>query len=534
MESVRKYLSLLFIIVIFQTAVFAIDSDAMKEGKKAFSRKAYGDAIKKFTKHADSHPQDGEAYMYLGYIYEYKKDYPKSIQNFRRAADLDLDKDQRKTVLLKLALFFNYHQDWNLSATYSARYLKYDPKNEEVQKIYNRAVGNKGNPSSTANTYTQPTKVEPKHDSKPTDSKQSDSKKDPIKKVDEPIEDKETTKPSESYEQILSNQPNLEDVRWDYVLALFDEKKYDKAESNLNILIEKNPTRSRYHYKMGIIKLRLDDPKSAIESFERAKKNPFSKDTNVFLYFVYLNEGIAYQKLSEIEKAETSFLDAFKQVPKDTPLLALARLYEQKSDWEKCIQSSDKALSINPNQVESHMFRFVCMFEAGTRTKKFESSFAKYSEFVKTKFPDTTQTPEKFQVGFLKLARKYTENNAFDTAEIYFTVLEKDQTISTGREYLFYRGRNYFYSGKIDSAIPYFQKTTGSSAAHYLLARCYAKKNDLTKTKEEFQLAADLKPEYWTSSSLEKDFKEVWKDNSFQEFLRTKAGKVPATNPSNP
>lgn len=254
----------------------------------------------------------------------------------------------------------------------------------------------------------------------------------------------------------------------------------------------------------------------------------------MFLYYVYLNEGIAYLKLSEIEKAETSFLDAFKQVPKDTPLLALARLYEQKSDWEKCIQSSDKALSINPNQVESHMFRFVCMFEAGTRTKKFESSFAKYSEFVKTKFPDPTQTPEKFQVGFLKLARKYTENNAFDTAEIYFTVLEKDQTISTGREYLFYRGRNYFYSGKIDSAIPYFQKTTGSSAAHYLLARCYAKKNDLTKTKEEFQLAADLKPEYWTSSSLEKDFKEVWKDNSFQEFLRTKAGKVPATNPSNP
>ncbi|TGL02922.1 tetratricopeptide repeat protein [Leptospira levettii] len=530
MESVRKYLSLVLSFVIFQTTVFAIDSDAMKEGKKAFSKKAYGEAIKKFTKHADSHPQDGEAYMYLGYIYEYKKDYPKSIQNFRRAADLDLDKDQRKTVLLKLALFFNYHQDWNLSATYASRYLKYDPKNEEVQKIYNRAVGNKGNPSSSTHTNTQHTKIEPKHQ----EAKNTENKKDQVKKTDESIEDKDTTKPSESYEQILANQPHLEDVRWDYVLALFEEKKYDKAEANLNILIEKNPTRSRYHYKMGIIKLRLDDPKSAIDSFEKAKKNPFSKDTNVFLYYVFLNEGIAYQKLAEIEKAELSFQEAFRQVQKDTPLLALARLYEQKSDWEKCIQSSDKALSYNPNQIESHMFRFVCMFEAGNKTKKFETSFAKYSEFIKMKFPDLSQTPEKFQVGFLKLARKYTENNAFDIAESYFSVLEKDQTISNGREYIFYRGRNYFYSGKVDLAIPYLQKTNGSSAAHYLLARCFAKKNDITKTKEQFQMAADLKPEYWTSASLEKDFKEVWKEQSFREFINTKGGKVPGTNLSTP
>ncbi|EOQ97449.1 tetratricopeptide repeat protein [Leptospira wolbachii serovar Codice str. CDC] len=523
MESVRKYLSLVFIFVILHTTLFAIDSDAMKEGKKAFSKKAYGEAIKKFTKHADSHPQDGEAYMYLGYIYEYKKDYPKSIQNFRRAADLDLDKDQRKTVLLKLALFFNYHQDWNLSATYAARYLKYDSKNEEVQKIYNRAVGNKGNPSSTQ-SYSHNVKVE----SKPSEAKQSDSKKDTSKKVEEVSDNAEGTKPSEHYEQVLVGQPNLEDVRWDYVLALFEEKKYDLAETNLKNLIEKNPSRSRYHYKLGIVKLRQDDPKSAIESFERAKKNPFSKDTNVFLYYVYLNEGIAYQKLAELDKAETSFQQAYKQLQKDPPLLALARLYEQKSDWENCISSADKALSLNPEQIESHIFRFVCMFEAGKRTKKFENSFAKYSEFIDSKYPDLTQTPEKYQVGFIKLARRYTETNAFEKAETYFSFLEKVPANLESREFLFYRGRNYFYSGKVDAAITILQKVSGSSSGYYLLARCYSKKGDLTKTKEQFKLAADLKPEYWTSESLEKDFKDVWKDVSFREFIKTKAGTVSA------
>ncbi|MCW7488327.1 tetratricopeptide repeat protein [Leptospira meyeri] len=524
MESVRKYLSLVFIFVIFQPTLFAIDSDAMKEGKKAFSKKAYGEAIKKFTKHADSHPQDGEAYMYLGYIYEYKKDYPKSIQNFRRAAELDLDKDQRKTVLLKLALFFNYHQDWNLSATYSSRYLKYDPKNEEVQKIYNRAVGNKGNPSPQS--YSHPTKVE----SKPSEQKPSEVKKDSVKKHEDVSDDSEATKPSEHYEQLLTNQPNLEDVRWDYVLALFEEKKYDKAETNLKILIEKNPSRSRYHYKLGIVKLRQDDPKSAIESFERAKKNPFSKDTNVFLYYVYLNEGIAFQKLAEFEKAETSFQQAYKQLQKDPPLLALARLYEQKSDWENCISYADKALSLNPNQIESHMFRFVCMFEVGKRTKKFETSFAKYAEFIDSKFPDLKQTPEKYQIGFIKLARRYTETNAFDKAETYFSVLEKDPTRSESREFLFYRGRNYFYSGKLDLAITILQKVTGSSSGYYLLARCYSKKGDVSKAKEQFKLAADLKPEYWTSESLEKDFKDIWKDSSFKEFIQTKAGTVTPQN----
>lgn len=258
------------------------------------------------------------------------------------------------------------------------------------------------------------------------------------------------------------------------------------------------------------------------------KKNPFSKDTNVFLYYVYLNEGIAYQKLVELDKAETSFHQAYKQLQKDPPLLALSRLYEQKSDWENCISFADKALSLNPEQIESHMFRFVCMFEAGKRTKKFETSFTKYSEFIDSKFSDLTQTPEKYQVGFIKLARRYTETNAFDKAEAYFTVLEKVPANLESREYLFYRGRNYFYSGKVDSAISILQKVSGSSAGNYLLARCYSKKGDLSKTKEQFKLAADLKPEYWTSESLEKDFKDVWKDVSFREFIKTKAGTVSA------
>ncbi|MDF3822451.1 tetratricopeptide repeat protein [Leptospira sp. 96542] len=522
MELVRKYISIYFTLVFFTTSLLAIDSGLMKEAKQAFSKKAYGEAIKKFTKYTDLHPQNGEAYMYLGYIYEYKKDYPKSISNFRKAAELDLEKSQRKTVLLKLALFFNYHQDWNLSAAYSSRYLKYDPHNEEMQKIYNRAVSNRGNPGANT-TYIAPVKTEPK---------QNDPKKDHTKKTEPVTTEPEVTKTSESYEAALNSNPNNEDLRWDYALALFDEKKYDLAEKNLSLLIEKNPGRTRYHYKLGVTKLRLDDPKSAIESFERAKKNPFSKDTNVFLYYVYLNEGFAFQKLGEFNKAETSYLEAYKQLQKDPPLTSLARLYHSQSKWDECINYADKSLVLNPNLTESHMFRFVCLFESGKRTKKFETSFTKYQQSLESEFGEPNKMPDKFHLGFLKMARKLIEIGQQEKAESYFKVLEPDVSVNETREYLFYRGKNLFYLNRLDLALPVLQKVKGSSAAHYLLARIHAKKNEIPNAKEQLKLAADLNAEYWKLEVLEKDFKEIWKDPSFQEFVQKKGGSV--TTPPSP
>lgn len=520
----RKLISIFYLILFASASVFAGDAGLMKEAKTAFSKKAYGEAIKKFTKHTELYPNQGEAFMYLGYIYEYKKDYPRSINNFRKAAELDLEKEQRKTVLLKLSLFFNYHQDWNLAASYSSRYLKINPGNEEMQKIYNRATANRGNPNANT-SYIQPQKQETKPEVKKVESVKSDfdKKQDEVKKS--------SIKTEDAYEQALEEQPNNEDLRWDYVLTLFEEKKYDKAEKQLNLLIEKNPIRTRYHYKLGIVKLRQDDPKAAIDSFARAKKNPFSKDTNVFLYYVYLNEGLAFQKLNDLDKAEESFLEAHKQLPKDMPLLALARLYEQKSSFESCVTYADKTLAIVPESSEAHMYRFICLFELEKRTKKFETSYSKYKQAAMASLNITGQSSEKFYPGYLKLARKLLEENSFDKAEEFFVKLEQDTAVNGTREYLFYRGKSFFYNKKFEESLSLLQKVQGSSAAHYLMARIYSKKQDLPKLKENFKMAADLKPEYWTSDSLEKDFKEVWKDPIFKDFIE-KRGAEGSTPPS--
>lgn len=514
-----KLISILYILI-FTSSLFAGDAELMKEAKTAFSKKAYGEAIKKFTKYTEQVPSQGEAYMYLGYIYEYKKDYPRSIANFRKSAELELSKEQRKTVLLKLALFFNYHQDWNLAAAYSSRYLKVNPGNEEMQKIYNRAVGNRGNPNANT-SYIPPAK----HDTKPEVKKEEQVKTESVKKVQEPKP--QVVKTDEAYEQAIAEQPTNEDLRWDYVLNLFEDKKYEKAESQLNYLIERFPGRTRYHYKLGIVKLRQDDPKSAIESFERAKKNPFSKDTNVFLYYVFLNEGLAYQKLNDLSKAESSFLEAYKQLPKDTPLIALTRLNHQKPNFEACVSYADRALTITQDSAEVHMFRFMCLFEMNKRSQKFETSYTKYRQAVEANTDKSKLGFEKLSPGYLKLARKLLEDNLWEKADLYFSKLESDPIVSTSREYLFYRGKNYFVGKKYDESLTYLQKIEGSAAAFYLMARIYSKKLDIVKVKENFKKAAELKPEYWTMEVLEKDFKEVWKDPSFQEFLSKKGVDSP-------
>ena len=497
--------------------MYANENALLKDAKKAFSRKAYSEAIKKFTRYSEQHPSDGESYMYMGYIYEYKKDYPNSVQNFRKAAELNLEKDHKKTVLLKLALFFNYHQDWNLAASYSARYLKYDSKNEEMQKIYNRAIGNRGNPGSNTN-YNPPVRV--------SETKQTEEKTTQKKPITSPEKDTEDLKPSSEYEKELKLAPNDEDLRWEYCLALFEEKKYDLAEENIKLLIEKNPNRTRYHYKLGIVKLRKEDPKAAIESFERARKNPFLKDTNVFLYYVYLNEGIAYQKLNQLDLAESSFRSAHKQLNKDTPLLALARLYHNQSKWSLCAENADSAVAL-AGQVESHMFRFVCLAEDAKTGSKLETSFEKYFNYLEINYPNPTKSPEKYQVGFLRLARYLTTLGKENTAEKYFSVLETDSSINLSREYLFYRGKNLFYLGKVDQAISLLQKVNNSSASYYLLARCFAKKGDLASLKLNLQEAGMLKDDYWVMAKTEPDFLVYSKESSFKEFINNKGSDSP-------
>ena len=61
------------------------DPPELKEAKKAYSQKSYSTALKQFQSYADKFPNDGTPYVYMGYIYESKKDFSKFQKVFELA-----------------------------------------------------------------------------------------------------------------------------------------------------------------------------------------------------------------------------------------------------------------------------------------------------------------------------------------------------------------------------------------------------------------------------------------------------------------
>ena len=130
----------LILFILFQLPLFA----GIKEAKKAYAQKQFQKAIKLFTEYSKENPSDGEPYMFMGYIYESQKDFPRSMIMFRRAVELNLNPKQRKTSYLKIILYYNYQQGWDIVAHYSNKFLKLDPENKEVSRMRDRAYANKG------------------------------------------------------------------------------------------------------------------------------------------------------------------------------------------------------------------------------------------------------------------------------------------------------------------------------------------------------------------------------------------------------
>jgi tetratricopeptide (TPR) repeat protein len=515
----KKFLKLkafyLFIVIFglnLNSQTSQADPPVLREAKKAYSQKSYGSALKQFQDYADKYPNDGTPYVYMGYIYESKKDFSKSISMFRKAVDGNLSKSQKSTSLLKLALYYNYYQDWDHALVYSSRYLKVNPNNNEVQKIYERAEANRGKTGSRIPNYS--------YHSNSNSIEESNSNLKSSK-----------SKTKAEYESILAKNPNDEEARWDLAILFFNEKEYKKAESQMRILVEKFPLKPSYSYKLGVTLTRLDKNLEALEFFQMSRKN-LPDDDKTFQYFLNLNEGLALYKLKRFTESETSLLQAYKLNSKEPPLKALVYLYHDSSNWEKCMTSAEKMFKENPDNLESNMYYAICKYES---PEKNASSLFSFEKKLRSKNSKLESIPEKYYLGLMKVAREYTNTEKYNEAEIYFKLIEK--SFQNDREYQFYRGKSLFYAGMPAKAIPFLIKVDRSSSALYLLAKSYASLGDQLKTEEYIQKAGDIKESYWNLAQEESEFEQLRQNTAFVEFLKNKGKKDsgnPNKNDSNP
>lgn len=485
----------------------------MKEAKKAYAQKQFQKAIKLFTEYTKENPSDGEPYMYMGYIYESQKDFPRSMMMFRRAVELNLNPKHRKTSYLKIILFYHYHQGWDIVAHYANKFLKLDPENKEVARMRDRAYSNKGHDPGVI-SFAKPEdiiKAKQKKNSEETEKLAANKEK---------SQDRQEETPKEKDPPIRKTSA---EKKWELSLKYFKQEDYQKADKIMQELVLLDPNNKNYLYKAGIAKLRLGDYEKALKYFEASKKLTEETD-KALLYYLNLNEGQANHKLGNTNTAIALYKKAYSINPSNILLPVLARLYYENSYFEEVIKVCDQIPESDSNRLEATMYKSLALIHTGKKRVGMKS-LLDFIKKVKRLHPDLNTIPEKFHEGLLHVGAFYSNRIKYKLSLRYLTIVSA--TKSKSPRFNFSLGKTYFYTKKYDLATVFLEKVPEISAANYLLAKYYAKENNLAKTKEYLAKAANTKEIYWIKVKVDPYFKDIIKNTDLVTFVDTKGGKIP-------
>lgn len=466
----------------------------LKEGKKAYARKDFSKAMGEFQKFNDANPSSGEAWMYMGYIYEYRRDYPKSIQSFKKAVGLNLPKKDLVNCYQKIILYFNYQRDYHEVISYSNRLLRIDPDLTHIQKIRSTAEERLSSGHHAVHRPKRHTTEESE-----TSSQQSE----------------------EDYLKILKKEPNNESARWNLSLVYANQKEFQKAEGILEGLVKDFPEKEDYLYKYGVTLIRNEKYAEALQTLDKLEMKIGNNSTKM-LYYANLNQAVAYHKMKKYEDAAKYYRKSYAANATVQPLIGLTKLKYEVKDCENAIKTAERALEYGERTREIRMYLALCKIQNKEETEGY-SILKEIAAALEKENPDFKDLPEVYNDGILKLARYYTNHGEYEKALRYFHGVKSSE--EEQREYRFYLGKAYYYTGKFDQSILLLEKVGGSSGAYYLLAKCYANKDDLEKTMEYIRKAADMKPSIWAAAAEEKEFDRFKEKSSFKRFLESKGGE---------
>ncbi|HMV40951.1 MAG TPA: tetratricopeptide repeat protein [Leptospiraceae bacterium] len=495
--------------ILFQIPLLA----GMKEAKKAYAQKQFQKAIKLFTEYTKENPSDGEPYMYMGYIYESQKDFPRSMMMFRKAVELNLNPKHRKTSYLKIILFYHYHQGWDIVAHYANKFLRLDPENKEVARMRDRAYANKGHDPGVI-SFARPediAKAKQKKNSEETE-KLAANKEKPQEK-EEPSQPKSSETPS---------RKTSEEKKWELSLKYFQQEDYQKADKIMQELVLQNPNNKNYLYKAGIAKLRLGEYEKALKYFESSKKLT-DEDDKMLRYYITLNEGQANHKLGNTNTAIALYKKAYSINPSNLILPVLTRLYYENSYFEEVLKTSDQIPETDQNKLEANMYKSLALIQTGKKRSGMKS-LLDFAKKIKRIYPDINTIPEKFHEGLLQIGFFYSNRIKYKLSLKYLTLVSSSKSKSS--KFNFALGKTYFYTKKFDLALVFLEKVPEISAANYLLAKYYAKENNLIKTKEYLSKATAKKEIYWIKVKIDPYFKDLNSNPEFMTFVETKGGKI--------
>ena len=500
----------LFLIGLLLLSYNNLSSDALKEAKKAYSGRQYQKAVKLFLDYSKTNPQDGEPYMFLGYIYESLKEYSISTAYFRKSVELKLNPKQKKTVLLKLIIYFNYLNAWNYVVHYSNLLLALEPGNPEIEKILGKARSNRGSDHvASVNVQYQ------ERDSKSV--KQVDKEKSKTSNSENEVKTtKEVTKTQKIKER---EEPDEETELWRNTLRLFEKADFLGANKHILKLLEINATSKEYLYKAGIIKIRLKEYEKSLEYFDNVIKVNNDKDEQ-FSYLLYLNRGIAFSKLEKYEESIDSLKKSYSYNKSFLPLFIIVRMKYENNDFEDSLKYSNYIYNVDQENIEALMYRAISKLQLNQKKDGFKD-LLQFSKKIKVQYPDYKNIPEKFHSGIHYLGVFYSGRKKYKLSNKLLNIVQK--TRGSLKSFIFASGKNSFYLKDYEKSVSDLEKLPDVPAASFLISKYYLMNNNIEKTKEYLLKATSKREIYWSRVLIDTVYKSVMQTNSdFSKFIINK------------
>lgn len=504
----------------FLFTITTIYSDTLKEAKKAYAARQHQKAIKLFLEYAKKNPSDGEPYMYIGYILESQKEYEASIAYFSKAVDLKLNNKQKLTCLLKIIIYYNYHQSWSMVVHYANRYLKIE-QNPEIQKIRSKALAHKGTDFLPARSNTAENDNSNKGKEKNKVSEKSNSKQKESSKEKSSLEKNSSIKTSSNSSS--KKKKSQEELIWENVISLSEKGNFKEAEKQISILLEKNPNNKNYLYKAGVIFYKLEKYSESLEALEKSLSLCSEKDRDL-LHYNYLYLGNVNYKTGRFTEAEDFYIKSFYHNFSIPALLSISRIRYELEDYENTLVLTSFLLKHEKENPEIYVQRGVSLVKLGQRKEGFEL-LLKFHSLIKKEFSDLSKVPEKFHDGFLYLGLFYSGRGKYKLALKYLNLVSRTRYDRTSYQYAL--GKSYHYLGEYDKSISALEKIQTVPAANYLLARFFALKKNIEQAKFYLLKAAKEKEVYWVKVRLDPIFRELINSSQdFSDFI-TYRGNIP-------
>ena len=153
-----------------------------------------------------------------------------------------------------------------------------------------------------------------------------------------------------AYQKAICLTPDNADYRYSLAYLLFEDKEYDKAKKEIDIVLENNPKHYQARVISALLKLESKDYLGAQQILEENIKFGAEDD------FTLISLGKVYSELGIFDKAEKVTSNAIERTPDNmNNRCALAEIYIKEKKYNEAIEISKSLIAENERYISAYI-----------------------------------------------------------------------------------------------------------------------------------------------------------------------------------